>query len=140
MMRGNKKGFTLIEVLAASLILVIITIAVVFSLTFSQEMVQTNSNEDAYAAEVQTAADVIMSYVNGGITTAGGIQYLSRVNGEPMYIDASSGFNSEENKIQFEIEPTSEATSFYKITVRIYYGFTNERNSVDLVTYSHANW
>lgn len=140
MIRSNKKGFTLVEVMAAALILVIITIAIIFSLTFSQAMVQTNSNKDAYAAEVQTAADVIMNYVNGGITTAGGIQIASRVNGEYMYIDADTGFNTAENKIQFKIEATSVATSFYKITVRIYYGPANERSSVELVSYSHADW
>lgn len=136
----NKKGFTLVEVLASAIILATITIAIIFSLSFSQDMVQSNSNKDAYASEVQAAADAIMCFVNGGITTASEIQDASRTGGEYMYIDASSGFNTTEDRIQFIIESSGGTSTLYKITVRIYYGFDNDRERVELVSYSHSNW
>lgn len=139
-MKISKTGFTLVEVLASTMILAIITIAIIFSLNFSQNMVQSNSNKDAYAAEVQTAADAIMCYVNGGFTTASEIQDVSRVGGEYMYIDASSGYEPSENKIQFTIEPSGGSSTFYKISVGIFYGFANDRKSVELVSYSHKDW
>lgn len=137
MMKMSKKGFSLVEVLASTLILAIITIAIIFALNFSQQMVQSNSNKDAYAAEVQTAADAIMCYVNGGFTTASEIRDVSKVGGEYIYIDASSGYDSTANKIQFKIEPSED---LYKITVGIFYGFANDRNSVELVCFAHKDW
>jgi len=143
MIKMSRKGFTLVEVLASTLILAIIAIAIIFALNFSQQMVQSNSNKDAYAAEVQTAADAIMCYVNGGSTTASEIRDVSKVGGEYIYIDASSGYDSTENKIQFKIVPPGAPTGdlyLYKITVRIYYSFTNDRKSLELVCFAHEGW
>lgn len=140
MIRMNKKGFTLVEVLAATLILAIITIAIILLLNFSQKMVQVNSSKDAYAAEVQTAADAIICYMNSGLTTVNEIEHASRVDGEIMYIDGSTGYDTNENKIQFKIEPSGESSSLKKITVAIFYGPANDRDTVEFICYAHEDW
>lgn len=142
MIKINKKGFTLVEVLASAIILAIITTSVVFALSFSQNMVQGNSNQDAYAAEAQAAADVIMNYVNGGLTTAGEIENQTEIQfgTGAKYLDAGAGFNSNEDKIQFQLVPESGGSGLYEITVRLYYGFINDRESVEMICFAHPDW
>ena len=141
-MKFSKKGFTLVEVLAAAIILAIITIAIVFSLSFAQNMVQRNSNDDAYAAEVQAAADAIICYVNDGLTDPASItnESYDADKMDYMYLDASSGFDPDQNKIQFQIEQTAEDASLYKIKALLYYGPSNDRKSVGYTCYAHASW
>ena len=62
--KRSKKGFTLVEVLAATIILALIATGVLGGLGFSQRMVRANSSKDAYAARVQEAADVIIACIN----------------------------------------------------------------------------
>ena len=140
MININKKGFSLIEVLASAIILAIITTSIAFALNFSQDMVRENSNDDAYAAEAQAAADVIMTYVNGGLIMATDIQAQSLSSGGPPYLDASGGFDPAEDRIQFQIAPESGGSGLYQITVRLYYGFASDRNNVEMVCFAHSDW
>lgn len=139
-MNNNKKGFTLVEILASVIILAIITTSVVFALNFSQRMVHENSNNDAYAAEVQAAADVIITYVNGGLTTASEVESASQIGSISKYLNAGSEFDPEEDKIQFVLSPESGGSGLYEITVRLYFGPSHDRESVELICFAHPNW
>lgn len=140
MININKKGFGLVEVLASAIILALMSISVVFALSFSQNMVSENSNDDAYAAEVQAAADVIMTYINGGLTDAGQIQTESQVGGVTGYKNAAAGFDPNEAGIQFQISEEAGGSGLYQITVRLYYGFKNDRENVEMICFAHPDW
>lgn len=139
MIRINKKGFGLVEVLASAIILVLISTSVLFALGFSQNMVRENSSSDAFAAEAQAAADVIMTYINGGLTDAGQIQAESIAAGD-IYLNANSGFDPGEDRLQFQIEPYEDGSGLYRITVRKYYGFAHDREVEEMICFAHADW
>ncbi|NLY70480.1 MAG: type II secretion system protein [Clostridiales bacterium] len=139
-MKNSKKGFTLVEVLASVIILVLIAGSIVFAISFSQRVVQENSVSDAYAAEVQAAADVIMTYVNGGLTSGYDIESQSQISGQSVYRNAEAGFNPSIDDIQFTLIPESSGSGLYEITVRLYYGPEHSRESVEMVCFAHPNW
>lgn len=140
MLEINKKGFSLVEVLASVMILALITSSILLALSFSQRIVQENSTQDAYGAEVQKAADEIMNYVNAGLTTGPEIQNAIPVTGEPVYIHADPGFDSSINQVQFQIHPEPGGSGLYKITVRLYYGPNNKRHHVEMECFAHKDW
>ncbi|WP_027398489.1 type II secretion system protein [Anaerovorax odorimutans] len=144
-MKNNKKGFTLIEVLAATIILAIISTSIIYMLTFSRTIVQTSSTKDAYAAEVQAASDAIMCYINSKITNGNDISKASKSsrgeNNKYVYCPTKDDFNKFNDNIQFTIEEPSDDTSdLYKITTRIYYGSENKREMSELICFSHKGW
>ncbi|NLP30828.1 MAG: type II secretion system protein [Clostridiales bacterium] len=138
-MKNNKKGFTLVEVLASVIILALITGSIVFAIAFSQRVVQENSVSDAYAAEVQAAADVIMTYVNGGLTTGYEIEIESQ-SSLTVYHNAETSFDPSLNDIQFTLKPETGGSGLYEIRVRLYYGPEHNRESIEMVCFAHPNW
>ncbi len=138
--QNTKKGFSLVEVLAAVLILSLVTTTVLLGINFSRNMVTGNTNSDAYAAEAQAAADAIMTYVNGGGIAATAIEEASKVGGVVQYKNASGGFVSTVDGIQFVVEPDPKGSSLYKITVREYYGFANDRQFTEMICFAHKDW
>lgn len=139
-MKRSKKGFTLVEVLAAAIILAIISVSIVFSISFSKNMVQANSNDDAYAAEAQAAADSIITFVNSGITSGASIEAASRSSLGQQYQYSPGDYSTTSDAIQFKINQSTEDTELYKIKVKLFYGPANDRKSAGFMCYAHANW
>lgn len=136
----NKKGFSLVEVIAALLILSVVAGVVLLGLSLSQKVVHGNTREDAYGAEAQAAADVIMTYVNGEADTGEAIEAAS--GGLFLFADNSTdgGFYPGDDKVQFQIGPEPGGSGLYKITIRRYYGPDSGREYVEMVCYAHKGW
>ncbi|HPO05248.1 MAG TPA: type II secretion system protein [Bacillota bacterium] len=129
--KRSKKGFTLVEVLAATIILALIATGVLGGLGFSQRMVRANSSKDAYAARVQEAADVIIACINDQ-------RSIPDIAAEMDYVrvNAGSPFSSAENRIQFIAENSFNGSGLYRITAALYFDTANGRDSVSLICFA----
>lgn len=127
----SRKGFTLVEILAATIILALITTGALGGFGFSQKMVRTNSSRDAHAAQVQQAADIIIARINGS-------QSISDIAADMNYVRVNAGesFNTGEDRIQFIAEEDFNGSSLHRIKIALYFNTANGRSNVEMVCFA----
>lgn len=129
-LKKNKKGFTLVEVLAATIILALIASTILGGFGFSQRMVRANSSRDAHAAQVQEAADVIIALINDS-------QTFLEIETETGYKYVAGGFfDDTEDSIQFIPVVNHNGSPLTRITVALYFDTAGGRDSVELVCFA----
>lgn len=127
----SKKGFTLVEVLAAIIILALVTTGILAGLGFSQKMVLTNSAKDAHAAQVQQAADIIIARINDS-------QSIYDIAEDMNYLRINPGesFITEEDRIQFIAEENFNGSDLCRITIALFFDTAKGRDSVEMVCFA----
>ena len=124
----------MVEVLAATIILALITTGVLGGFGFSHKMVRANSSRDAYAAQVQEAADIMMARINDS-------QSPSQIAASMDYVNRSAGgsFSSEEDRIQFIAEENFNGSGLHRITLVLYFNTAKGRDSVELICFAYPD-
>jgi prepilin-type N-terminal cleavage/methylation domain-containing protein len=90
----SKKGTTLVEVLAAVIILAIVAVAVLTSIGFSQTTIFSGSSEGDAAAQAQSIADALIPELNSKDPSA----VKAETVGDAVYVEPGSFPNATKDK------------------------------------------
>lgn len=140
----NQKGVTLVETLAASLIIILLLFTVLGALMFGQGVIVGNDEKNNAVADAQEMVDTIMTAMSKGSSYMGdlvsGAKNLSTVS--TVKADFINAGESDYAPRQYHISPVNAAGSkvadnseiAYQIFVRVYYN--QGQSYVDLTAYN----
>ncbi|MGE4541857.1 MAG: hypothetical protein AB7D35_11400 [Bacteroidales bacterium] len=124
---SNQKGVTLIETLAASVIIILLLFTVMGALMFGQGVIVGSDEKNNAAATAQEIIDDLMASLSGGASYDGNASDTDSgfINpGDPGYTTEQYYIESEVIKVDLYPESTDNETiekNAYKIHVRVYY-------------------
>ncbi len=129
----SKKGTTMVEVLAAVLVLAIVVTAVLTTISFSQRTILSGGSEGKAAAEAQSIADTLISQLSGTsdaskVTVSGAVR-----------VPEGSTFPDATKDKQFKltsVENTKDSVKGYQIQTAVYYSDSTGRKCVQMTAFA----
>jgi len=115
----SKKGTTMVEVLAAVLILAIVVTAVLTSISFSQRTILSESTQGDAAAQAQNLADTLIAKLHGQPTVERAKEAADSITDAEM-VDDFSNFPSSDHTKQFTFKMISDGDAAASGTVTGY--------------------
>lgn len=128
----SKKGTTMVEVLAAVIILAIVVTAVVTSLGFSQKTILSESSQSDAAAQAQNLADTLIEKLHGADTNT-----VNDVSLPDVHRVDSGSFPNPAYDRQFMVTAVDDGTvSGYRIKTAVYFTDSTGRKCVQLTAFA----
>nr|WP_319487382.1 type II secretion system protein [uncultured Caproiciproducens sp.] len=129
----SKKGTTMVEVLAAVLILALVVTAVLTTIGFSQRMILSNSSETAAAAQAQGIADALITKLqeSGEATVKNETVLGAGFAAEEDFPDASK-----DKQFTFAHVEDDKGIAGYKIKTAVYFTDGSGRKCVQMTAFA----
>ena len=134
---NNKKGTTLVEVIAAVIILAIVVVAVLTTIGFSQRTVISGSSEGNAAAQAQSIADALISELHSKAVLE--VQKETSVGGVTVaYVESGSFPDATKDKQFTIVSVTDNATNVqgYTIKTAVYFTDSTGRKCVQMTAFA----
>lgn len=128
----SKKGTTMVEVLAAVLILAVVVTAVLTSIGFSQRTILSESSQSDAAAQAQNLADTLIDKLHGASDTDAASVKIP----DAQRVDSES-FPDSAYKEQFTIVSVNNGgISGYRIRTAVYFTDSTGRKCVQMTAFA----